>query len=73
MKIKPEPAQKIIKRLEKHGFIFTYQKGSHQYYKKGKDFLTCVSVHPGDLPIGTIRAIIRQSGLTREEFYKQSL
>ncbi|OGD67556.1 hypothetical protein A3F08_00820 [Candidatus Berkelbacteria bacterium RIFCSPHIGHO2_12_FULL_36_9] len=72
MKIKPEPAKKIIQRLEKNGFIFMHQKGSHRYYfkkKGGKQFLTCVPNHPGDLPIGTIQAIIRQSGLTREEFY----
>ena len=71
-KIKPEPARKIIKRLVKNGFIFVYQKGSHRYYlkKKGKkEYLTSVPMHPEDLPVGTILAIIRQSGLSREEFY----
>ena len=73
MKIKPEPAKKIIRRLEKNGFIFIHQKGSHRYYfkkKNGKQFLTSVPVHPGDLPVGTIQAILRQSGLRREEFYR---
>ena len=73
MKIKPEPAKKIISRLEKNGFIFLHQKGSHRYYlkkKNGKQFLTCVAMHPGDLPVGTVAAILRQSGLKREEFYR---
>jgi len=73
MKIKPEPAKKIIKRLEKNGFIFIHQKGSHRYFlkkKNSKQFLTSVPMHPGDLPVGTIQAILRQSGLEREEFYK---
>jgi hypothetical protein len=25
-------------------------------------------MHPGDVPIGTLRAIIRQAGLTQAEF-----
>lgn len=72
LKIKPEPARKIIRRLEKNGFIFIYQKGSHRYYlkKNKKQHLTCVAMHPGDLPIGTIRAILRQSGLSRQKFYQ---
>ena len=73
MKIKPESAAKIIRRLEKNGFIFIHQKGSHRYYlkkEKGKHFLTSVPFYPGDLPVGTIAAIIRQSGLKREEFYR---
>jgi len=72
MKIKPEPAKRLIRRLEKNGFIFVHQRGSHRnYFKKTNigDFLTSIPMHPGDLPIGTIRAIIRQSGLSREEFY----
>lgn len=73
-KIKPESAKKIIQRLENNGFVFIYQKGSHRYYLKRRsknEYLTSVPMHPGDLPIGTIQAIIRQSGLTREEFYKK--
>lgn len=72
MKLKPEPARRIIRRLEKNGFIFIHQKGSHRYYLKMKNnqqLLTSVPMHPGDLPVGTIVAIIRQSGLKREEFY----
>jgi len=72
-KIKPESAKKIIKRLVKNGFIFIYQKGSHRYYfkkKRAKQYLTSVPMHPRDLPVGTIRAIIRQSGLSRKEFYQ---
>ncbi|MCX6812454.1 MAG: type II toxin-antitoxin system HicA family toxin [Candidatus Berkelbacteria bacterium] len=73
MKIKPESAKNVVRRLEKNGFIFTHQKGSHRYFLKKqneKQFLTCVSMHSGDLPVGTIAAIIRQSGLGREGFYK---
>lgn len=73
MKIKPESAREIVRRLEKNGFIFIHQKGSHRYFlrnKEGKQHLTSVPMHPGDLPKGTIGAIIRQSGLSREEFYK---
>jgi predicted RNA binding protein YcfA (HicA-like mRNA interferase family) len=31
---------------------------------------TYVAMHPGDIPTGTLRAIVRQSGLTEEELRK---
>jgi len=32
--------------------------------------VTMVACHPGDLPRGTVRAIIAQTGLTADEFLK---
>lgn len=59
--------RQTIKVLEKAGFSFIRQKGSHKIYVKANIGIT-VPVHNKDLRKGTLRDIIKQSGLTVEEF-----
>jgi predicted RNA binding protein YcfA (HicA-like mRNA interferase family) len=60
-------SQKIISTLLKNGFIFVSQRGSHQKYRK--DEKTVIVPAPRkEIPIGTFRSIIRQSGLNHNEF-----
>lgn len=59
--------RKIIVVLEKAGFCFIRQKGSHRMYVKEKIMLI-IPYHNKDLKKGTIIQIIKQSGLTLEEF-----
>lgn len=62
-------AKQIVVALEKAGFEVRRQTGSHVImYKSGIRRLISIPQHPGDLPKGTLRAIIRQTGLTVEEF-----
>jgi len=61
--------KQVIKILEKAGFKFIRQKGSHRIYiKKGKG--VTVPWHNKDLRKGTLRAIIKQSGMTAGDFFK---
>jgi predicted RNA binding protein YcfA (HicA-like mRNA interferase family) len=70
-KIRPLPAQKIIKVLEKTGFKIIRQKGSHVIMMNEKGVRVVIPVHPGkDVKPGLIRAIIKETGLKREEFLK---
>ena len=70
-KIRPLPAQKIIKVLEKTGFKIIRQKGSHVIMMNEKGVRVVIPVHPGkDVKPGLIRAIIKEAGLKREEFFK---
>jgi len=60
-------SQKIINALLKNGFIFISQRGSHQKYRKeGKTVI--VPSPRKEIPIGTFRSIIRQSGLDPDQF-----
>ena len=60
-------SQKIISTLLKNGFIFVSQRGSHQKYRK--DEKTVIVPAPRkEIPIGTFRSIIRQSGLNQDQF-----
>jgi predicted RNA binding protein YcfA (HicA-like mRNA interferase family) len=45
-KIKPLPAQKIIKVLEKNGFKIIRQKGSHVIMMNEKGVKVVIPVHP---------------------------
>ena len=64
--LKPREA---IKALERAGFMFVRQKGSHRIYTKGNVGIT-VPFHNKDLKIGTLRHIIKQSGLEVVGFLK---
>jgi predicted RNA binding protein YcfA (HicA-like mRNA interferase family) len=60
-------SQKIINILLKNGFIFVSQRGSHQKYRK-EDKTVIVPAPRREIPIGTFRSIIRQSGLNPDQF-----
>ncbi len=59
--------REVVKILERAGFKFERQKGSHKIYIKGK-FGVTVPYHNKDLKTGTLRHIIEQSGLELKEF-----
>jgi predicted RNA binding protein YcfA (HicA-like mRNA interferase family) len=62
----------VVERLRAHGFAYDRPaKGSHEiWYNPVTRRRTTVPHHPGDLPMGTLRAVIRQAGLSVEEFLK---
>ena len=60
-------SQKIIKALLRNGFIFVSQRGSHQKYRKD-DKTVIIPAPRREIPIGTFRSIIRQSGLNPSDF-----
>lgn len=62
--------REIVKRLKQLGFEFDRQAaGSHEiWFNNSTRRYTTIPNHPGDMPEGTLRAILRQAGLTPEEF-----
>ncbi|MDI6759829.1 MAG: type II toxin-antitoxin system HicA family toxin [Candidatus Brocadiaceae bacterium] len=62
--------REVIRKLKKAGFVFDRQaKGSHEiWYNPTTRRRATVPNHPGDIPKGTLRAIVEQAGLTLEEF-----
>jgi predicted RNA binding protein YcfA (HicA-like mRNA interferase family) len=50
-----------------NNFVFVSQRGSHAKFKKGNRIVIVPSPKK-EIPMGTFRSIIRQSGLTREDF-----
>ena len=62
----------IKKRLKKMGFEFYRQAaGSHEiwYHPQSKRFTT-IPNHSGDMPEGTLKAILKQAGISVEDFVR---
>ena len=59
----------IIKILQEKGFVIDRVKGSHHILFNGNTRIRIVvPMHKTDLPKGTLHEIIKQSGLTEEDF-----
>ncbi|MHB1439465.1 MAG: type II toxin-antitoxin system HicA family toxin [Cuniculiplasma sp.] len=60
--------QEVVKALSKIGFKFRRQVGSHVILKRQMDGKRLSIPNHREIPKGTLRAIIRQAGLTVDEF-----
>jgi len=61
----------VVKTLRKFGFEIKRQTGSHTRLIHPNGKATTVALHNRDLPKGTLRAILRQSEISLEEFVKK--
>jgi len=61
----------IVNILEKNGFFFVSQKGSHaKYVKNNKDIrlIVIVPANRKEIPQGTFHSILKQSALKKADF-----
>jgi len=65
--------RKIAKRLKAFGFAFDRQAtGSHEIWHNAQSGrYTTIPNHPGDMPEGTLRAILKQAGISPDDFLKK--
>lgn len=65
--------REIVKRLKELGLVFHRQAaGSHEiWFNPAANRYTTIPNHPGDMPEGTLRAILRQAGIEPEEFLRK--
>jgi len=64
--MKPLPFREVKRRLEAAGFVQASQKGSHVKFVKGARTVI-VPCHQ-EVTAGVLRSILRQTGLTKDEF-----
>ena len=64
--------REIAQKLKRGGFQFDRQAaGSHEIWFNPKaNRYTTIPNHPGDMPEGTLRAILTQAGIEPEDFLK---
>ncbi|MES2023867.1 MAG: type II toxin-antitoxin system HicA family toxin [Patescibacteria group bacterium] len=64
-------SRQVVKILEKNGFIFISQNGSHIKYRKyeRKVLTVIVPANKKEIPVGTMHSIIRQSAISDRDFY----
>ena len=63
--------RECVKVLEKHGFYFKRQEGSNIILRRDDPFAQVVVPDHKVLDRGTLRGIIRLSGLSLDEFIRQ--
>ena len=57
-------AREIVAALKADGWVLARTKGAHaQYRHDAKPGLVTVPMHPGDVPIGTLKSIEKQAAL----------
>ncbi len=56
--------RELVKMIEADGWYLSRQKGSHKIYKHSvKRGIVVVPEHGGDIPVGTLKSILKQAGL----------
>jgi predicted RNA binding protein YcfA (HicA-like mRNA interferase family) len=65
--------RQVVNRLKKFGFVFDRQAaGSHEiWYNEQSDRYTTLPNHPGDMPEGLLRAVLKQAGISADDFLKK--
>lgn len=60
--------REVVRALEKGGFVFDRQRGSHMVYYHPRTNHTVIVPRHSEIREGTLREIVRETGLTRQEF-----
>ena len=66
----PFSAREVLAKLQRAGFQVRRQRGSHAVLRHADGRQTYVAMHPGDIPTGTFRQILKQAELSEDEFRK---
>ena len=66
-------AKEVVKVLEKLGFSFKRQQGSHMFFEHSDGRTTIIPNHPGDdIDRGLLNKIVKHDlQITREEFLRK--
>ncbi|MBI3183070.1 MAG: type II toxin-antitoxin system HicA family toxin [Myxococcales bacterium] len=64
-------ARRLLRVLLRLGWAVVRTSGRHQVLSKPGHSPLAIPVHPGCLKEGTARAILKQAGLTEEEFFAE--
>jgi len=60
--------RKVIKILEKNGFLLDHSTGSHMvYYPPEKRKRVTIPFHRRDIPKGTLMSILKQAGIEKDK------
>jgi predicted RNA binding protein YcfA (HicA-like mRNA interferase family) len=67
-KFGPTKRQDLIRYLKQLGFVGPTKGGKHQHMKKEGITLTIPNPHQGDISRELLSRILKQAGITREEW-----
>jgi len=63
-------ARDCLKALQRAGFFIDHQTGSHArlFHRSRPELKVTIPIHNKDVPQGTLKSILRQAGISVEEF-----
>lgn len=64
----PYKAREVLAKLQREGFAVRRQSWSHVVLRHADGRQTYVAMHSADVLTGAFRPILKQAGLTEEEF-----
>lgn len=67
-KLIPVTHRELARKLRRAGYVEIRTSRHPVYYLAAKNLTIPVPRHPGDVPKGTLRAIVREMDLSVEEF-----
>ena len=70
MPLRPLPYREVRRKLMAAGFAEAGRRGSHVKFARGgpEGVRTAIVPHHREVALGTLRSVLRQAGLTPEEF-----
>lgn len=70
-KLAPLPYREVVKKVRKAGFVLRrWTGGTHEIWWNEDKKKTCVIPHHREIVVPTLRKIIRQMGVNRDDFLK---
>ena len=70
MKLPLLSSTELCRFLEKEGFMFIRQKGSHRFYRHSDGRTTTVHANK-DIGRGLLKAVLEETKIDREEFFRK--
>jgi predicted RNA binding protein YcfA (HicA-like mRNA interferase family) len=64
----PISHRELARKLRRAGFVEIRTRRHPVYYSAQQDLTVPIPMHPGDVPKGTLRSIIREMRITVEDF-----
>ena len=64
----PVSRRDLVEALRRVGFAGPYAGGKHEFMVRGATVVTIPNPHRGDIGIGLLKIILRQAGVSRQEW-----
>ena len=71
-RLKPVSWREFVRRMRELGFDGPYAGGRHPQMRRGNVTVIIPNPHEGEISVGFLARLLRQGGITREEWLGES-
>lgn len=69
-RLTPVSWREFVERLQKLGFDGPYSGGRHPQMRRGNVTVIIPNPHKGDIGVGLLQRVLRQAGISRDEWFE---